>query len=160
MNLTNFHQFVAIKIFHIVSYLTYQWWICCNLALIYRRTGNFGVVKLWRNLIKGILAKETSAKCWQRRLFCLLALLWKVKVWRFGPNSPNSSKFPLAKVSDFMVPETKLYQWGTSEDSSLHCHCTRITMVSNWYIPSIFMNVITSNNWVNSEWIFCTSSLT
>ena len=33
-------------------------------------------------------------------------VLWKVKVWRFDPDSPNSSKFPLAKVSGFMVIAT------------------------------------------------------
>ena len=39
-------------------------------------------------------------------LYCtliLVALLWKVKVWRLDPDSPNSSKFPLVKDSGFTV---------------------------------------------------------
>ena len=38
--------------------------------LYYRKTGNFGIVKVWRNLIHGISAKETLTKCWLSRLFC------------------------------------------------------------------------------------------
>ena len=66
------------------------------MVIHYRKTGNFGVVKLWWNLIQNFNERNVDEMLVKAfilfyivRLFCLVALLWKVKVWQFDPNSPK-----------------------------------------------------------------------
>ena len=55
---------------------------------------NFGKTRFNERNIDKILIKALIFV-----IFCMVALLWKVKVWQFDFDSPNSSKFPLVKVS-------------------------------------------------------------